>query len=72
MVKNQPAVWKTRFDPWVGNMPWRRECNSFYKNHIDCIKNRTYLNSTTKSKLSKNEVNKIGSNSRQKNNEKLY
>ena len=25
MVKNLPAVQETRFDPWVGKIPWRRE-----------------------------------------------
>ena len=25
MVKNLPAMQETRFDPWVGKMPWRRE-----------------------------------------------
>ena len=25
MVKNPPAMWETRFDPWVGKIPWRRE-----------------------------------------------
>ena len=25
MVKNLPAVQETRFDPWVGQSPWRRE-----------------------------------------------
>ena len=25
MVKNLPAVWETRFDPWVGRIPWQRE-----------------------------------------------
>ena len=24
MVKNLPAMWKTRFDPCVGKIPWRR------------------------------------------------
>ena len=24
MVKGLPAVWETRFDPWVGQIPWRR------------------------------------------------
>ena len=24
-VKNLPAVQKTRFDSWVGKIPWRRE-----------------------------------------------
>ena len=23
-VKNPPAMWETWFDPWVGNIPWRR------------------------------------------------
>ena len=23
-VKNLPAMWETRFDPWVGKMPWRK------------------------------------------------
>ena len=23
-VKNLPAVWETRVDPWVGKIPWRR------------------------------------------------
>ena len=25
MVKNLPAMQETRFDPWVGKIPWRRE-----------------------------------------------
>ena len=25
LVKNLPAMWKTWFDPWVGEIPWRRE-----------------------------------------------
>ena len=25
MVKSLPAVWGTRFDPWVGKIPWRRK-----------------------------------------------
>ena len=25
MVKNLPAVQETRFNPWVGKSPWRRE-----------------------------------------------
>ena len=25
MVKNLPAKQETRFDPWVGKIPWRRE-----------------------------------------------
>ena len=25
MVKNLPAMQETRFDPWVGKMPWKRE-----------------------------------------------
>ena len=25
LVKNPPAMWETRFDPWVGKIPWRRE-----------------------------------------------
>ena len=25
MIKNQPAVWRPRFDPWVGKIPWRRK-----------------------------------------------
>ena len=25
MVKNLPAIRETRFDPWVGKIPWRRE-----------------------------------------------
>ena len=24
-VKNPPAMLETRFDPWVGKIPWRRE-----------------------------------------------
>ena len=28
MVKNMPAMWETRFDPWVGKIPWRREWQS--------------------------------------------
>ena len=24
MVKNLPARWEPRFDPWVGKLPWRR------------------------------------------------
>ena len=23
MVKNLTAMWETRFDPWVGKIPWR-------------------------------------------------
>ena len=26
MIKNLPAVQQTGFDPWVGKIPWRREC----------------------------------------------
>ena len=29
VVKNPPAVqgmWRPRFDPWVGEIPWRRKC----------------------------------------------
>ena len=25
LVKNPPAMQETRFDPWVGKTPWRRE-----------------------------------------------
>ena len=25
MVKNLPAMQETRFSPWVGKMPWKRE-----------------------------------------------
>ena len=25
MVKNLPTMQKTRFNPWVGKIPWRRE-----------------------------------------------
>ena len=25
MVKNTPAMQETRFNPWVGKMPWKRE-----------------------------------------------
>ena len=25
LVKNLPAMQETRFNPWVGKMPWRRE-----------------------------------------------
>ena len=25
LVKNPPAMWRPRFDPWVGKIPWRRE-----------------------------------------------
>ena len=25
MVKNLPAMWETRFSPWVGKIPWRSE-----------------------------------------------
>ena len=25
MVKCLPAMWETRFNPWVGKMPWRRK-----------------------------------------------
>ena len=24
-VKTQPGMWETRFNPWVGKIPWRRE-----------------------------------------------
>ena len=24
MIKNPPTMWVTRFDPWVGNIPWSR------------------------------------------------
>ena len=24
-VKSLPAMWETRFDPWVGKIPWRRK-----------------------------------------------
>ena len=23
--KSMPAMWKTRFNPWIGRIPWRRE-----------------------------------------------
>ena len=23
-VKNLPTIWRSRFDPWVGKIPWRR------------------------------------------------
>ena len=26
-VKNRPAMKETWFNPWVGKIPWRRECN---------------------------------------------
>ena len=26
MVKNLPAIGRPRFDPWVGKIPWRKEC----------------------------------------------
>ena len=25
LVKTPPAIWETRFDPWVGKIPWRRK-----------------------------------------------
>ena len=25
LVKNPPAMWRPRFSPWVGKIPWRRE-----------------------------------------------
>ena len=25
LAKNQPAMWETLVDPWVGKIPWRRE-----------------------------------------------
>ena len=25
MVKNLSVMWETRFDPWVGKIPWRKE-----------------------------------------------
>ena len=25
LVKNQPAMQETGFDPWIGKIPWRRE-----------------------------------------------
>ena len=25
MVRNLPAIQKTRFDPWVGRIPWKRK-----------------------------------------------
>ena len=25
MLKNLPAMQETRFDPWVGKIPWRRK-----------------------------------------------
>ena len=25
MAKNEPAMQRPRFDPWVGKIPWRRE-----------------------------------------------
>ena len=25
VVKNLPATWETRFDPWIRKIPWRRE-----------------------------------------------
>ena len=25
IVKNTPIMQETRFDPWVGKIPWRRE-----------------------------------------------
>ena len=24
MIKNLPAMWRTRFDSWIGKIPWRR------------------------------------------------
>jgi len=24
MVKNLPAIWRPRFDPWVGKISWKR------------------------------------------------
>ena len=24
LVNNQPAIWETWFNPWVGKIPWRR------------------------------------------------
>ena len=26
LVKNLPAMWETLVDPWVGKIPWRKEC----------------------------------------------
>ena len=26
MIKNPPACRRTGFNPWVGKIPWRREC----------------------------------------------
>ena len=28
VVKHLPAMWETRFDPWVGKIPWRRKWQS--------------------------------------------
>ena len=25
LLKNLPAMWETRFDPWVGKIPWRTQ-----------------------------------------------
>ena len=25
IVKSLPAMWETGFDPWVGEIPWRRK-----------------------------------------------
>ena len=25
LVKNSPAMQETRFDPWIGKIPWRKE-----------------------------------------------
>ena len=25
MLKNLPAMWRPRFDPWLGKIPWRRK-----------------------------------------------
>ena len=37
MVKNLPAMWETRFDPWLG-ISWRRHGNPL---QYSCLENST-------------------------------
>ena len=36
MIKNLPTMQETRFNPWAGKVPWKRECNPLY---YSCLEN---------------------------------
>ena len=39
-VKNLPAMWETRFDPWVGKILWRRNGNPLQYYRLENLMDR--------------------------------